>query len=82
MSATERDPLLEALEIDSGGADAEATDLLVDPEREKAFEEFKKKLKEHRIMEARLKELRMSIRELDKEYEKTEIVSALFSRHT
>lgn len=79
MSASEKDPLLDALEKESGEAEAKAevTETPADPEREKAFDEFKKKLKEHRMMDARLKEIRMGIRELDKEYEKTENVSAL-----
>lgn len=73
MSAEEeRDPLLAALEDETGEAE-NATP--VDPEREKALDKFKRKLKEHREWDAKLKELRMNIKDLDKKYEKTEDVS-------
>lgn len=67
MSTEERDPLLEALENEG---DAEIAP--VDAEREKALEDFKKRLKESREWEAKLRDLRMGIKDLDKEYEKTE----------
>lgn len=77
MSAEdERDPLLAALEDDSGEAE-NATP--VDPEREKALEDFKKKLKDHREWDAKLKNVRLNIRDLDKEYEKTEDVSVFYA---
>ena len=44
----------------------------IDPERERALLKFKDKLLEHRKWDARLKELRLGIRDLDKDYEKTE----------
>ncbi|KAG5420685.1 RPT4 [Candida metapsilosis] len=44
----------------------------IDPERERALSKFKDKLLEHRKWDARLKELRLGIRDLDKDYEKTE----------
>lgn len=44
----------------------------IDPERERALLKFKDKLLEHRKWDARLKELRLGIRNLDKDYEKTE----------
>ncbi|CAK9437145.1 uncharacterized protein LODBEIA_P15520 [Lodderomyces beijingensis] len=44
----------------------------VDPERERALSKFKDKLLEHRKWDARLKDLRLSIRDLEKDYDKTE----------
>lgn len=44
----------------------------IDPERERALLKFKDKLLEHRKWDARLKDLRLGIRDLDKDYEKTE----------
>lgn len=44
----------------------------VDPERERALLKFKDKLLEHRKWDARLKDLRLSIRGLEKDYDKTE----------
>lgn len=73
MSAEEeRDPLLAALEDESGQPEASTP---VDPEREKALDSFKRKLKEHREWDAKLKDLRLGIKDLDKQYEKTEDVS-------
>lgn len=75
MSAEEeRDPLLAALEDEVGEEEASAP---VDPEREKALNDFKKKLKEHREWDAKLKDLRIQIKELDKQFEKTEDVSII-----
>lgn len=71
MSSSERDPLLEALENESGEAEVAAP---VDPEREKALDDFKKRLKDHREWDAKLRDLRLGIKALDKEYEKTEDV--------
>lgn len=68
----ERDPLLAALEDESGEAELATP---VDPEREKALDNFKRKLKEHREWDAKLKELRLGIKDLDSKYEKTEDVS-------
>lgn len=65
----ERDPLLAALEDESGEAELATP---VDPEREKALDNFKRKLKEHREWDAKLKELRLGIKDLDSKYEKTE----------
>lgn len=72
MSSSERDPLLEALENESGEPEAATP---ADPEREKALEGFKKRLKDHREWDAKLRDLRMGIKDLDKEFEKTEDVS-------
>ncbi|KAI5969671.1 RPT4 [Candida margitis] len=44
----------------------------IDPERERALSKFKDKLLEHRKWDARLKDLRLGIRDLDKDYDKTE----------
>ncbi|KAK9240420.1 P-loop containing nucleoside triphosphate hydrolase protein [Lipomyces kononenkoae] len=60
---TESDPLLSA-------EPAQVT--AVDEERERALEELKQKLLEHREWDAKLKELRLGIRGLQKDYEKTE----------
>lgn len=66
----EKDPLLQALENEEGQqAEAQSSG---DPEREKALEDFKRKLKDHREWDAKLKELRLGIRGLEKQYEKTE----------
>uniref|UniRef100_A0A060TA07 ARAD1B03960p n=1 Tax=Blastobotrys adeninivorans TaxID=409370 RepID=A0A060TA07_BLAAD len=66
----EKDPLLQALENEEGQqAEAQTSG---DPEREKALEDFKRKLKDHREWDAKLKELRLGIRGLEKQYEKTE----------
>ncbi|BFZ63462.1 26S proteasome subunit rpt4 [Saitoella coloradoensis] len=43
-----------------------------DERREQVLGDFKKKLLDHREWDAKLKELRMSIKDLDKAYEKTE----------
>lgn len=68
----ERDPLLAALENEAGEATASAP---VDPEREKALDDFKHMLKDHREWDAKLKELRLGIRGLEKQFDKTEDVS-------
>ncbi|KAK9487060.1 P-loop containing nucleoside triphosphate hydrolase protein [Lipomyces starkeyi] len=60
---TESDPLLP-----SEAAPANA----VDEERERALEDLKRKLLEHREWDAKLKDLRLGIRGLQKDYEKTE----------
>lgn len=44
----------------------------VDPIRERAITEYKKKLNEHREIEARLKENREQLKELNKQFEKSE----------
>lgn len=78
----ERDPLLAALEDDDESLGANTTadaTAPVDPEREKALDGFKRKLKEHREWDAKLKEMRLTIKDLDKEYEKTEDVSIILS---
>ncbi|CDK24750.1 unnamed protein product [Kuraishia capsulata CBS 1993] len=66
--SSENDPLLAAL------ASEESPDVAqpVDEERERALTQFKNKLIEHRQWESRLKQLRMSIRGLDKDFQKTE----------
>ncbi|KAL7666970.1 AAA+ ATPase domain-containing protein [[Candida] zeylanoides] len=85
MSA-EEDPLLAALNEETNAEGAEgaqngapgaesaegATTEGADPERERALSKFKDKLIEHRKWDARLKELRLNIRDLDKSYDKTE----------
>ncbi|KAA8905962.1 hypothetical protein TRICI_005213 [Trichomonascus ciferrii] len=70
MSNEESDPLLQAMKAEEGGEEKAASS--IDPEREKALEDFKRKLKDHREWDAKLKELRMSIKGLDKQFEKTE----------
>lgn len=70
MSAEENDPLLTALNAD--GQQNDTTAESADPERERAMSKFKDKLIEHRKWDARLKELRLSIRDLDSDYDKTE----------
>ncbi|KAK9333412.1 P-loop containing nucleoside triphosphate hydrolase protein [Lipomyces starkeyi] len=60
---TESDPLLSSV-----AAPANA----VDEERERALEDLKRKLLEHREWDAKLKDLRLGIRGLQKDYEKTE----------
>ncbi|KAK9320142.1 P-loop containing nucleoside triphosphate hydrolase protein [Lipomyces orientalis] len=62
---TESDPLLSST---SEAAPAPA----VDEERERALEDLKRKLLEHREWDAKLKDLRLGIRGLQKDYEKTE----------
>lgn len=74
MSGEENDPLLQALNSENpeSGNNNNESQQPQDPEREKALSKFKDKLTEHRNWDARLKDLRMSIRDLDKDYEKTE----------
>ncbi|KAF5099909.1 hypothetical protein D0Z03_000912 [Geotrichum reessii] len=69
MSISERDPLLDALNAESSSGVPEPP---VDREREKALEDFKKKLKDHREWESKLRDLRLGLKDLDKEFEKTE----------
>ncbi|KAK9377109.1 P-loop containing nucleoside triphosphate hydrolase protein [Lipomyces chichibuensis] len=61
--STESDPLLlsEAAPVNA-----------VDEERERALEDLKRKLLEHREWDAKLKDLRLGIRGLQNDYEKTE----------
>lgn len=73
------DPLLEALRNEEHpesepliSAPTESSESAEDRERTKALEDFKKKLKDHREWDAKLKELRLSIKGLDKQFEKTE----------
>jgi 26S proteasome regulatory subunit T4 len=70
---SERDPLLAAME-----AETDSQTEGVDPAREKSLEEFKKKLKDHRQWDSKLKELRLSIKDLEKQFEKTEDVSSRY----
>ncbi|RLV95417.1 26S protease subunit RPT4 [Spathaspora sp. JA1] len=72
MSADENDALLAALNTDDtvGASSAAATSS--DPERDRSLSKFKDKLLEHRKWDSRLKELRLSIRDLESDYEKTE----------
>ncbi|KAI5792966.1 P-loop containing nucleoside triphosphate hydrolase protein [Pyronema domesticum] len=46
--------------------------MATDPEREQALNDYKQKLKEHREWDAKLKGLRMEIKSLNTDYEKTE----------
>lgn len=64
----ENDPLLAALNQEAPEVAAAPTD----PEREKAIESFKRKLKEHREYEVKLKDLRLGIRDLERKFDKTE----------
>ena len=43
-----------------------------DPQRENALSEFRKKLLRHREVDSRVRSLRLSVRDLKKEYDKTE----------
>lgn len=72
MSNSERDPLLEALENEASEAE---TITPADPEREKALEDYKKRLKDHREWDAKLRDLRFGLKTLDKDFEKTEDAS-------
>lgn len=67
---TESEPLLPA----SSEQEPIASVSAVDEERERALEDFKQKLLEHRNWDAKLKDLRLNIRGLQKDYEKTEDV--------
>jgi ATP-dependent 26S proteasome regulatory subunit len=51
---------------------ADAMDGAGDPERQQALEQYKNKLLESREWEAKLKELRMDIKGLQKDFETTE----------
>lgn len=74
----ENDPLLEALNAEEGVQDGERQEPPVSQqspeelERSRALDQLKNKLVEHRQWEARLKDLRMNIRGLEKDYDKTE----------
>lgn len=69
----ERDPLLDAMEQDQGQqSTSNNPQSSEDPEREKALEEYKRKLKEHNEFDGKLKELRLEIKDLDKQFTKTE----------
>ncbi|ODV85897.1 hypothetical protein CANARDRAFT_197854 [[Candida] arabinofermentans NRRL YB-2248] len=67
----ENDPLLAALNEDQGEA-AGQPPAPVDEERDRALTQLKNKLIEHSQWESRLKEMRLSIRDLDKDFNKTE----------
>ncbi len=69
----ETDPLLDALNMEEGTTASSSTP--IDPEREKALDSYKKKLIEHRQWDAKLKDLRFAIKDLDKDFDKTEYVS-------
>lgn len=67
---SEEDPLLAALndtEKQEGSAPEET-----DPERAEALKKFQKKLQEHEEWDSRLKSARLNIRDLEKEYSRTE----------
>ncbi|CCH42949.1 26S protease subunit [Wickerhamomyces ciferrii] len=70
----ENDPLLAALGADpsNNNNNGENTQESQDPARDRALGKFKNKLLEHRQWDARLKELRFSIRGLEKDFDKTE----------
>lgn len=76
MSAEESDPLLTALNGNEQQAQnpeqAQNPQESGDPERERALRKLKEKLVEHQRWDSRLKELRMSIRGSEKDYDKTE----------
>ena len=46
--------------------------MATDPAREKALSDYKKKLIEHREVDSKLKELRLTLRDLNNQYEKSE----------
>jgi 26S proteasome regulatory subunit T4 len=66
QSAQETQPLLAAPQS------AEAPKTPQDLRREQALTDFKRRLIEHREWDAKLKNLRLGIRDLEKAYEKTE----------
>ncbi|GMG19574.1 unnamed protein product [Ambrosiozyma monospora] len=69
----ENDPLLAALNEETGvQGGAQQPQQPVDEERERAFTSLKNKLIEHSQWESRLKELRLGIRDLEKDFQKTE----------
>lgn len=70
----ENDPLLAALQGEEAPENIELPqpEEPVDQERVKALSKFKEKLIEHRKWDARLKEMRLSMRDLEKTYDKTE----------
>lgn len=70
MASEENDPLLAALNADGNGEQAPQEP--TDPERERALNKLKEKLIDHRKWNSRLKDLRLSIRDLGNDYEKTE----------
>ena len=43
-----------------------------DPAREKALADYRQKLMEHREVDSKLKELRLNLRDLNNQYEKSE----------
>ena len=43
-----------------------------DPAREKALADYRKKLMEHKEVEAKLKDLRLNLKDLNNQYEKSE----------
>ncbi|ANZ75871.1 26S protease regulatory subunit [Komagataella phaffii CBS 7435] len=68
----EQDPLLAALNENDARGDAETQQAPVDEERERALIQFKNKLLEHRDWESKLREMRLGIRGLEKDFQKTE----------
>ncbi|GME77764.1 unnamed protein product [Ambrosiozyma monospora] len=70
---TKNDPLLAALNEETGAQGGnQQPQQPVDEERERAFTSLKNKLIEHSQWESRLKELRLGIRDLEKDFQKTE----------
>lgn len=67
---TENDPLLSALNAEDSQPSPPSNP--VDEERERALTQLKNKLVEHRQWESRLKELRLSIRGLETDFNKAE----------
>ncbi|OWB56170.1 hypothetical protein B5S28_g2061 [[Candida] boidinii] len=67
----ENDPLLAALNADEPSQQQQPSDP-VDEERERALTQLKNRLIEHSQWESRLKELRLGIRDLEKNFDKTE----------
>ncbi|GMG01961.1 hypothetical protein B5S30_g1105 [[Candida] boidinii] len=67
----ENDPLLAALNADEPSQEQQPSDP-VDEERERALTQLKNRLIEHSQWESRLKELRLGIRDLEKNFDKTE----------
>ncbi|KAM9936454.1 hypothetical protein OXX80_003993 [Metschnikowia pulcherrima] len=73
----ENDPLLAALNDSNASEPQQSAPAAAEPtpeekERTKALGKFKDKLVEHRRWDARLKEMRLSMRDLSKSYDKTE----------
>lgn len=69
---SEEDALLQALAADEGAQGGSEGGAGADPERSAAMSEYTQKLREHREWDDKLKSLRMNIRSLEVNFDKTE----------